>query len=140
MGETVLLGIIMAIVFYELTDISPGGIIVPGMLAYYVYDPRRIVMTVLVAVMASLMVRLLARHVILFGKRKYVVHIIIAAMIGLLVSLSISSVDFAFLNVPLIGTIIAGILASDITKQGIVRTLVSLGIVLLITSMVVWIL
>lgn len=139
MGETILLGMLLAIVFYEITDISPGGIIVPGMLAYYVYDPRRILLTCLVAVLASLMVRLLSRHVILFGKRKYVLHIVIAAAIGVLLGFTRISIDFAFMSVPLIGTIIAGILASEITKQGMVRTLLSLGVVLLITSMVVWI-
>jgi gamma-polyglutamate biosynthesis protein CapC len=139
MGETILLGMFLAIIFYELTDISPGGIIVPGMLAYYLYDPRRIALTVLVALLASLFVGMLAKHVILFGKRKYVVHIIVAAALGMLLSFTSISLDFAFMSVPLIGTIIAGILASEITKQGVVRTLLSLGIVLLITSMVVWI-
>ncbi|MFP4177386.1 MAG: poly-gamma-glutamate biosynthesis protein PgsC/CapC [Acholeplasmataceae bacterium] len=139
MGETILLGMLLAIVFYELTDISPGGIIVPGMLAYYVYDPRRIILTVVVAVLASFLVRYLSKHVILFGRRKYVVHIVVAAAIGILLGSVIIPLDFAFMSVPLIGTIIAGILASEITKQGPVRTLLGLGVVLLVTSMVVWI-
>ena len=40
-----IIGILVSIIFYELTDISPGGIIVPGLLVMYFNSVERIIYT-----------------------------------------------------------------------------------------------
>ena len=64
MSEILLLGIIVSIIFYELTDISPGGIIVPGLMVVYITQPMRIIYTLVVAVVAQLLVSLLSKKII----------------------------------------------------------------------------
>ena len=44
----VLLGVIISIIFFEITNISPGGIIVPGLMALYIKQPERMLYTIIV--------------------------------------------------------------------------------------------
>lgn len=136
MGEMIVLGLLVGLVFYELTDISPGGLIVPGLLAYYLYDPMRIGLTLLVSVMTYLVVSLLSRHVIVYGKRKFVIMIFIGAFLGTLLGVFTKQHELYLLSVPMIGYIIPGIIANEISKQGVYKTLSALVIVTLITGSV----
>ncbi len=140
MGETILIGLLFAIIFYELTDISPGGIIVPGILAYYLYDPRRIALTIGVALLAYLLVRLLSEFLVLYGRRKFVVHILVAVIIGVIFTRVVDAWSLSLFDIPLIGTIIAGIIANETAKQGIIKTYTALFVVVLLTGMTVWLL
>ena len=40
--NVLVLGILISIIFYEITHISPGGIIVPGLLAMYINQPQAV--------------------------------------------------------------------------------------------------
>lgn len=140
MGETILLGIILAIIFYELTDVSPGGIVVPGIFAYYMYDLRRLLLTLIIALIAWFIVRLLARIAVLYGRRLFVTHILAAVLFGAMFTALIQWFQIGWLDIPIIGTIIAGILAHEINRQGIIKTVSALVVVTLLTSMVVLVL
>ena len=140
MGEIIFLGLVIGIIFYELTDISPGGIVVPGIIAYYLYEPARIAMTIAIGVASYIIVRWLSRYLILYGKRKFALHIMIAVALGFLLSVLTESFALNVLDVPLIGYIIPGIIGHEIGKQGIVKTLVALCIVVLMTGLVVLVL
>ena len=50
MAELLILGVIVSIVFYELTDITPGGLIVPGIMVAHIGQPLRMVYTLLIAI------------------------------------------------------------------------------------------
>ena len=54
-----IIGVLVSIIFYELTDISPGGIIVPGLLVMYFDSIERIVYTVIIAFITYLIVKLI---------------------------------------------------------------------------------
>ena len=140
MGEIIFLGLIIGIIFYELTDISPGGIVVPGILAYYLYDPSRILMTVIVSVIVYLVVRLLSGYMVLYGKRKFVVHVIMGVLLSALLGLVTKQFELHVLAIPLIGYIVPGIIGNEISKQGILKTVSALTIVVLLTGLVVYIL
>ena len=137
MGEIILLGLLIGIIFYELTGISPGGLVVPGIIAYYIYSPSRIVMTLVISIIAFLIVKLIANHFIIYGKRKFVVHIIIASIISFLFGLLGEGLDLLFLTIPIIGYIIPGIISNEMSKQGLLKTLLGLGIVSGIIGLVV---
>ena len=53
-----ILGIIISIIYYEITDISPGGIIVPGLLVMYITQPERILYTLVVALITYFQLKL----------------------------------------------------------------------------------
>lgn len=137
MGETILLGLVISIVFFELTDISPGGLVVPGILAYYLYDPKRIVLTLALALITYGIVKLLQNYLVLYGKRKFVVHIIIAAGLGFVLGLLTESFELNILDIPVIGYLIPGIIANETGKQGVLKTFGALCIATLMTGLVV---
>lgn len=124
MAELIVLGVIVSIVFYELTDITPGGIIVPGIMIMYISQPVKIVYTVAIACLACLLVKLFSRRFIVFGKRRFVLlilvcfllHIACNALLGLFIS-TFSDVVFS-----LVGYTAAGVMANNIYRQGPVRT------------------
>jgi hypothetical protein len=68
MAELLILGVLVSIVFYELTDITPGGLIVPGLMVAYIGQPLRMVYTLMVAIAAYYIVKLLSRRFLIFGK------------------------------------------------------------------------
>lgn len=131
MTEILILGVLASIAFYELTDITPGGIIVPGLLVAYISQPLRIVYTVLIAIAAELAVKLLSRKFLIFGKRRFALHIIFSLLIYLIVNLAFGLFvgNFGVLVVSIVGVTAAGIIANNISKQGSVRTVSALAIV-----------
>ena len=90
----VLLGVIVSIIFFEITDISPGGIIVPGLMVLYIQEPERMVYTVIVAVITYYIVKLLSKYLIIFGKRRFVVMIFVSILINFLLEISVSLLKF----------------------------------------------
>ena len=125
----VILGVLLAIIFYELTDISPGGIIVPGLLAMYYMNPIRILYTVGIALITYLIVKLISRYLIIFGKRRFVLMIIIGLVLNLILDLCLGAFNLSSLGLSLIGYTISGIIANETYKQGVVRTIPSLALV-----------
>lgn len=125
----VILGIVLSILFYEITEMSPGGLIVPGYFALFLNDPKRIVMTLLVVIIGIAMVRVIENYTILFGRRKFAIYIIIT----FLVKMFFQSLNLEILiGGEVIGILIPAILAQDIERNGIKKTIPAL-IILSIT-------
>lgn len=135
--NVVLLGIMISIIFYEITNISPGGIIVPGLLVLYFNQIDRIIYTVIIAIVTYFIVKLLSKYFVIFGKRRFVFMIIISIVLSLLLDLIIPTLSFSLFNLNIVGYTIAGIIANNIYKQGIKRTIPSLIIVLGIVELIV---
>ena len=77
--ETLLIGILLAIIFVEIFDIYPGGIIVPAYIALYLDVPLRVLVTILIAFIALLSYKALSRFFILFGRRRFVTMVLLGA-------------------------------------------------------------
>lgn len=135
--NVVLLGVMVSIIFYEITHISPGGIIVPGLLVLYIHQPERIIYTIVVAILSFLLVKLISKYVIVFGKRRFVLFIIASVLINFILSLIIGFASIHMVRFSLIGYTIAGLIANDLAKQGIKKTIPSLVIVLCIIELIV---
>jgi len=135
--EIVVLGVIAGIVFYELTGISPGGIIVPGYIALFIDNPMRILFTVLVSVTAYLAVKLLSNYTILYGKRKFAVFIIMSFIIKFVLGGLGDGLELAVSASLVIGYLVPGIIAQEIDRQGMVRTISSMLIVALSVRLIV---
>lgn len=140
MSEAIIIGLIIGIIFYELTDISPGGLVVPGMIAYYIYTPERILMTIIVSIISFLIVLILQRFIIVYGKRKFVIHILIATLLSYLFTLIGEELKIDFLLIPFIGFIIPGIISNEMSKQGPIKTLLALIIVSSLVGLTVYLL
>jgi len=135
--ETLFIGLIIAVIYVEIMDIYPGGIIVPAYVALYLDEPLRVLATILIALLSLYTYRVLSRFLILFGKRRFVMLVLLG---GLWVQIwfIISPSFFADpLGLRAIGWIIPGLLANNLEKQKIVPTLASMFIVAIIIYFIV---
>ena len=134
------LGVIISIVFYEITEISPGGLIVPAYFALYLDDPLKLSVTVGISLLTLLLLKLLSRYTILYGRRRFAVCIIVSFIIKMILQYANLHVlhvhQLYFLNVHSIGIIIPGILAQEFDRNGIPRTSAALIIVAVVIKAV----
>ena len=135
--NVILLGVMISIIFYEITNITPGGIVVPGILALYFNQLDKVIFTIVIAIVTYFIVKLLSKYFVIFGKRRFVFMIIISIVLSLLLDLIIPTISFDLINISLVGYTAAGIIANNIYKQGIVKTIPSLVIVVVIVELIV---
>ena len=133
-------GLVVTLLFSELFGLAAGGMVVPGYVALNLHNPAAIIATMAASVATFGVVRFLSQWIIVYGRRRTVLMILVGFLMGALVRL----VPAASLSVPLtavgageqlaiIGFIIPGLRAIWIDRQGIVETFS----VVLTTSVVV---
>lgn len=135
--ETLLVGLILALLWAEITDISPGGIIVPGYFALYLDRPLRAAATLAAALLTLAIYRFLARRLILFGRRRFVLMVLVGAILSQVWLLVLPRLFAAPVELRVIGWVIPGILASSLARQKVLPTLASLAAVATLTFAVV---
>jgi len=135
--ETLLIGLLLAVLFIEVFGLYPGGIIVPAYMALYIDNPVRILVTVIVALVALFLYRLLSRFFILFGKRRFVMFIVLGALLAQLWAFVLPQFFSDPIGLKAIGWIIPGLLANNLERQKIVPTLASLVTVAVATYVIV---
>jgi gamma-polyglutamate biosynthesis protein CapC len=119
-------GIILSLLFTELTGLSPGGIIVPGYVAMCINQPFEIFLTVTAALCVMLAVKLASRLFFLFGRRRYALCLLLGILFKLIIEhFLVLPLLGGRTDIRLIGWLIPGIIASDMYKQGIPRTLLA---------------
>jgi gamma-polyglutamate biosynthesis protein CapC len=135
LAEPLLIGLIVSMGFLELTGLSPGGIVVPGILALYLSEPLRLVGTLVVSMASLGIYALLSRWLILFGRRRFFV---LATTAGILAAAAGTLAPAMFPAAPdlrAVSLIVPGLLANACQKQGVVPTLaattIAVAIVLL---------
>jgi len=126
MYETFFVGLILAVLYVEIMEIYPGGIIVPAYIALYLDQPLRVVATVLIALLSLLTFRLLSRWFILFGRRRFVMLLLLGGMWGQLWFIIAPHMFSGTMEFRMIGWVIPGLLANNCEKQRLFPTLASL--------------
>ncbi len=127
--ETLIIGILIAVLYTEITNVFPGGIIVPAYMALYLDEPLRILMTIVIAFLSLFTYRWLSRSLILFGKRRFVMFILLGVVWAQLWIILLPYVFKGPSGLKAIGLIIPGLLANNLEKQPTFFTLASLVIV-----------
>ncbi|MDH4219623.1 MAG: poly-gamma-glutamate biosynthesis protein PgsC [Candidatus Aminicenantes bacterium] len=138
--ETLFIGLIVAVLYVEIMDIYPGGIIVPAYMALFLDQPLRILVTILVAILSLMTYKLLSRAFILFGRRRFVMLILLGALWGQIWFLFLPHIYSGSLEFRAIGWVIPGLLANNLEKQRFLATLASLFTVSIATYFLVRIL
>jgi len=131
--ETFFIGLILAVFYVEIMDIYPGGIIVPAYIALYLDQPVRVMATVLVALVSLLTYRFLSRYFILFGRRRFVMLLLLGALWGQLWFFVMPHVFAGAAELRMIGWVVPGLLANNCEKQKMGPTLASLLTVSVLT-------
>ncbi len=131
------IGLLIAVLYVEITGFYPGGIIVPAYVALYLDQPVRVLATIVIAFLSLYIYRALSRFIILFGKRRFVMLVFIGAFLAQLWFLLFPRLFTASLELRAVGWIIPGLLANNLEKQKIIHTLASLITVSIITYFLV---
>ena len=128
-NEIMVLGVILSIVFYEITEISPGGLIVPAYFALYLDNPTKIILTIFISIITYLL-KVLSNYTIIYGRRRFTVCIILSFLIKTLLKYFniyiLNENEIYFFNIAIVGIIIPGILAQEVDRNGVIKTLSSL--------------
>ena len=126
------IGMVLSLIFTETLGVTAGGIIVPGYIALYMDDPVKIIITFLISIVVFLIIKLLSSFMLIYGKRRLVLALLLGFILGYLSKIYLSNVSESY-DLSVIGNIIPGLIASWIDRQGILRTVS----VILITSSIV---
>lgn len=135
--ETLFVGLVLALLWTEITDVSPGGLIVAGYFALYLDRPLRAAATLAVALLAWAAYKLLAGRFLLFGRRRFVLLVLLGAVLAQAWSLLSPGIHDAPAELRVIGWVVPGILASSLVRQKPLPTLASLAAVSALTFAVV---
>jgi len=125
------LGIFIGFIFFEISGLTAGGIIVPGYLVLYVREPERIVVTILVSLIVFCIVTLLSRYCILYGRRRFFLMILTGFIIRYGFDMLPVYLPESGFELKAIGYIIPGLIANEFYRQGVVKTI--LAIILVVT-------
>lgn len=133
--DVVLAGVAVSLLFSELTGLSPAGLVVPGYIALSLQTPWRVAYTLLVATLAWGAARLLERWMILYGRRRFAVLILLSFLINeIIVGVGILPYDLG-----MIGVLVPGIIANEVEKQGMLKSILSLAVVVgILVLLMMW--
>ncbi len=132
----VFIGVLVSFAFSELTGITPGGIIVPAYLALNLTEPRRVAATLLISLLVFGLMKLLEQVFILYGRRKFVLAVCLSFGLTALFQ-TLPGVGYFF---DVIGCLVPGIFARELDRQGVVKTMAALVVVVgLLAMMMQWV-
>jgi gamma-polyglutamate biosynthesis protein CapC len=123
-------GLTSSLALAEILSIAPGGYIVPGYIALTMGQPARVIATVAVAFATLALMKLLARWVILYGMRRFVMYLLVGFILGIAYSTLVA--EHAHTPIAAIGFVVPGLIASWMDRQGVLVTLGSMAIVAVI--------
>lgn len=131
-------GVILSLIFFEVTDVSPGGLLVPGFIALCLELGRtdKLLLVVAIAVATALIVSFAGRFLIFFGRRRFAVFLLAGFAIRVIVEAALPGVDSSLSALEAIGWLVPGILASDLNRQGALSTFSALAAVTALLKLV----
>lgn len=133
--DIVLAGVAISLIFSELTGLSPAGLVVPGYIALALQTPRRVIYTLLLSLAAWAVTKLLSRWMILYGRRRFAVLILLSFLLNAAVTQS----GLLPYDPGMIGVLVPGIIANEVEKQGAVKSLLSLSVVVgILVLLMMW--
>jgi gamma-polyglutamate biosynthesis protein CapC len=124
------LGLVTSLLTSELLGVGSAGMVVPGYIALYLASPLHLASTALAALMTYAALRLAGRFVILFGRRRTALAILLGYLGGATGSYLLT--HYAP-GVPegqegIVGYIIPGLIAIWMDRQGVLETTFALTI------------
>ncbi len=134
------LSVLLSFALYEGFGLLTGGMVSAGYLCLYLEQPLRIVSTLLLALLVYLLTRLISRFVIVYGRRRFMLTLVLGLVFGWLVEKFLLGLAIIPQDIRIIGHVVPGLIANDMYKQGIFRTLLAVmlsGALLRVLLMVV---
>ncbi len=146
------LGLVVSLLFSELFGLAAGGLVVPGYIALYLGRPVDVGATLVAALLTFFLVRIASSFVIVYGRRRTALMILVGYAVGLLIRAALSAAfeasaetlvatapppptgppgvivptGEAAVEAGVIGYIVPGLIAIWLDRQGVVPTLAAL--------------
>ena len=134
--ESFFIGLVIGFLFYEIVGVSPGGVIAPAYFALFIHQPGKIAVTVLITIVVWLIILFLSRWLIVYGRRKLLIALILGFLFKLLFEYKLQPVAGFQIDLQSIGYIIPGLIANEMVRQKVFPTLAALGIVTIIIYLI----
>ena len=119
------IGMVLSLFLTETLGVTAGGIIVPGYIAMNLESPQRLIITFGISILTFLIIKLLSKFIMVYGKRRLVLALLIGFLLGylsrsedMLTAAALGTTDFM-----VIGNIIPGLIANWMDRQGVLRTI-----------------
>ena len=130
------IGMVLSLFLTETLGVTAGDIIVPGFIAMNLENPERLLITFGVSIITFLIIKLLGNFIMVYGKRRLVLALLIGFLLGYLSrSENIITAGLGTTDYMVIGNIIPGLIANWMDRQGILRTICTVLIIAGITKL-----
>ncbi len=124
MQIAIVAGIIVSLLYSEVTGVLPAGLVVPGYLALYFDQPAQILFIFFLSTLVFAVVRWgIGRVVILYGRRLFAAMILTAVICRIALELVSPIITATLFSHQGVGFIVPGLIANAIHKQGLTVTL-----------------
>ena len=127
-SATLFVGLLLSTLTVELTGVYPGGIIVPGYIALFIDQPLRIGVTLAAALLTLGTYRLMSRWLLLFGRRRFAMLILVGAAWSMLMQLVLPPLGASAFGWQVVGWVVPGLIANTLTRQSLLATALALGV------------
>lgn len=117
------LSVLLSFGLYEAFGLLSGGMVSAGYLCLFLEQPLRIVTTLLLAVIVYLLTRLVSRFVILYGRRRFMLTIVLSLIFAWVIEQFLLGIALIPQDIRIIGHVVPGLIANDMYKQGMWRTM-----------------
>ena len=130
----IVIGTVLSLIVDEVFGIQCGGYIVPGYLAMLCDDIACVLIVFALSLITYLIINyVLPKFMILFGKRKFAVSLIVSIILKLATEMLFPMIPFASVTFRGVGAITPSLLANSYSRQGIIYTIPATLIVTYIT-------
>jgi poly-gamma-glutamate biosynthesis protein PgsC/CapC len=129
LAESITVGLVFGFIFYEWIGLSAGGFVVPGYIALQLTNLPILAGTLIVSLLTLGVVKLLSGRMILFGRRRFILTILIGvAWQWAFKLLVVMQFDLAS-DTDSLGFIVPGLIAGEMERQRIFPTVATLMII-----------
>ena len=116
------LSIILGFISTELLGLFTGGLVSAGYLAFFLEQPYRVASTLVLSLVVYGLTKLIGKAVILYGRRRFMLTVILGILLGWVYESHAYYLNGISQDLRIIGYMIPGLLANDMCKQGVWRT------------------
>ncbi len=133
--SAVCLSVILGFVAQEFLGLASGGLISAGYLAFYLNQPLRIVSTLVMAILIWLTMLALDKVIFIYGRRRFACCVILGIIYAWIFNELLFLTSFISQDLRIIGYVVPGLVANDMVKQGVFKTISMLLIISFIIAL-----
>ena len=132
-GISILFGFLSA----EFLGLLTGGLVSAGYLAFFIGQPWRLASTLALAAVIYLITLGLQKIIIIYGRRRFMTVILLSLLGTWLIEQGLYGILGSLeMDIRIVGFIIPGLIANDMLKQGVVKTLLGVCILTVVVKLI----